>query len=902
MHLTLTILSFGVLIACGESATPINDATLVDSSADAEPQGGPANETTDAADVSRSGDTAKPDATLDDVAEPDSHDAVDSSPSADSGHDIDGQDDIAHGPDSATIDDVAEPDATGDVESTVDATPPIEPDGSIDVQPEGDGGAASPVDADAEVADTTADTGALDALPTADTEADTGALDALPTADTEADTGALDALPTADTEADIEAAPVTCEPPFPCPWEGACTAPTAYLTLHGLDVWAQEVPGMEVSISATNVEWDLASSSTSVTTALCGSTTLEMEATAPWHGAMSASVNYVAPGLEGDILVEVHEGEGSSVLMSTVEDVDGIAISSYSLWLGLTHDYFAASGPPARRGNLVTLLRDGEEAWATVRADLFASEHLVTSATWWWTSELELLRDPFLHPYLTPEERWENTVLGSLESLGSQGVESKVLINQFYSQDGLLDWVTADDAVFEAAMSPDNGIEMLGAANITSGTFEVIAAGAAFADHLLDTWELDVDATLLGSLESEPRLAPQTVDLNALPIGLGIFDIPLASWHQKFMTMDQEVAYIGGMNVKTTDWDTHQHEIFEARRMTFDASLEDRLAVEDKLAVSDFAPRKDYMVRVEGPSAADAVDVFKQRWDLQLASGVENAGLASEFSSATVPLPFAGGVQAQVVTTMPEPFNQTSIADTLLRAISQADDYIYIEDQYFRSPILADAIVDRMLANDNVVLIVVTSPVDEWTDPGCWHTHLQHELLEGLFADRYALFQLQSFDTVDTECSFCIDETEATFQPMNMHSKLVIVDDIYLQIGSCNHNNRGLLYEGEAALAVFDTGWVSEARELIFHNLLGDYYSSDKVGAEWLLLFEGAALWNDLVYTDWDDESFDLDLDGEPVPEFWTPVGFLYSLNPGPPSDCFFEDVGEDVTLGPTRG
>jgi len=205
-----------------------------------------------------------------------------------------------------------------------------------------------------------------------------------------------------------------------------------------------------------------------------------------------------------------------------------------------------------------------------------------------------------------------------------------------------------------------------------------------------------------------------------------------------------------------------------------------------------------------------------------------------------------------------------------------------------------------MLLNPSLVLIVVTSPVDEWVDPGCWQTHLQHELLEGLFGDRYSLFQLQSFDAVDTQCSLCVDEVEATFQPMSMHSKLVVIDDLYLQVGSCNHNNRGLLYEGEAAVAVFDANWVKEARGLIFENLLGDYYEPDSEGSDWLVLFRSAALWNDLVYADWEDESFDLDLDGEPVPEFWTPLGFLYSLNPGPPSDCFFEDVGEDITLGPS--
>ena len=81
--------------------------------------------------------------------------------------------------------------------------------------------------------------------------------------------------------------------------------------------------------------------------------------------------------------------------------------------------------------------------------------------------------------------------------------------------------------------------------------------------------------------------------------------MPLASWHQKFLTVDQEVAYIGGMNIKTTDWDTSEHRVFEARRMDFDASLADRLTVMDKMAVADFAPRK-VKVTLAWPGATPA--------------------------------------------------------------------------------------------------------------------------------------------------------------------------------------------------------------------------------------------------------------------------------------------------------
>ncbi|MDP6942790.1 MAG: phospholipase D-like domain-containing protein [Myxococcota bacterium] len=612
---------------------------------------------------------------------------------------------------------------------------------------------------------------------------------------------------------------------------------------------------------------------------------------------MMASITYDGTAQADAIQVALGAGDGSALLTTEFVEVGGEMWRSYTLWLGLAHDYFAPSGRPARHGNLVTLLRDGEEAWATVQADLLLAQTLITAATWWWTSELELFRDPVLHPFLSSEERWKETALGALASVGLlNDVESKVLVNQFYSQDGLLSWVTSDDWLYDAAITPGDGIEMLGVANEVSGVFEVYPAGAAFADHVIAGWEFAEDTELLGVVESEPWLEPQTVDMTELPAGLGLFDVPLASWHQKFLTVDQEVAYIGGMNIKTTDWDTHEHRVYEERRMSFEATAEARFDVMDKAYVPDFGPRKDYMVRIEGPSVIDAVDVFKQRWDTLLTSGVDNAELATSFAQQAPPSPFATGVQAQVVTTMPPPFDENSIVDTMLRAIARADDYIYIEDQYFRAPILADAIVDRMLVDQDLVLIVVTKPVDEWLDPGCWQTHLQHQMLEGLFPERYGVFQLRNFDWVDTGCFLCLDEVLGTFQAVDTHSKLAIIDDVYLQAGSCNHNNRGLLYEGEAAVAVVDEAWVTSARGEVLSNVLEHYYDADATGAEWLVRFRAAATWNDSVYGDWEWEGFDLHLDGEPLPEFWQPRGFVYSLDFGAPSDCFFEAVGEDVT------
>jgi len=385
------------------------------------------------------------------------------------------------------------------------------------------------------------------------------------------------------------------------------------------------------------------------------------------------------------------------------------------------------------------------------------------------------------------------------------------------------------------------------------------------------------------------------VDLTDLPLGLGSFDIPLASWHQKFLTMDQHVAYIGGMNFNLADWDTDAHLVFDPRRMPFDASRADRQAVLDEEGEPEQAPRTDYYTRIVGAAVHDAVDIFQRRWAHQRAAGVRFADKATDFAVAPATPGVPGGVALQVVATMPAPFSEYGILETLVRAIGQAEHYIFIEDQYLRAPILRDAIVDRMAEVPGLQLIVLTNAMNEWTDPGCWQTYLENEAFESLWPDRYGLFQLQSFAWVDTDCTFCWDEVDGHFVPHDLHAKLVMIDDEYLEIGSCNHNNRGLVYEGELAVVVHDHAWVEAQRHRIFGNLIGPAYAPTLAAGDVLLAFRAAAAVNQAAYDAWEDDSFDLNLNGHPVPAKYLPSGFVYPLSFPDPSQCLLESIGVDI-------
>lgn len=682
-----------------------------------------------------------------------------------------------------------------------------------------------------------------------------------------------------------------------CAWlNQECETRTAVLEIFAMDAWAQALKGHSVTIEGPGPESLTVHDTMQVELPLCSAGTFTIKVEAQDHIPFEVLLTYAGSGEAQDVNVEITGEETGLALTTDLRTIEETTTRHYLVFAGLVHKWFAASGPPARRGNTLTLMRSGEEAWSTVALELALAETQVTAASWWWKSELELIRDPETHAFLNSDERWSNTMLGHLQTLGAQGVTSKILVNQFFNEEGPAPNITVDAPLLEAAANPSDGIQFMGQGNSAGGDFTVTMEKVSFSERVLSNWDLPDASEVLQGTDITPPLGPYLVHTSDMPGGL--HDIYIASWHQKFLTIDHEVAFVGGMNIKTTDWDTTEHAVFDHRRMEFDATIQERLDVMNFDDLPDFGPRKDYMMQLKGPIVFDAEVVFGRRWDTLIDWGTDFSDLATPMEVGPMPEPLPEGIQAQIVTTMPPPWEKLEIADTLLRAIGQAEHYIYIEDQYFRAPILATAILNRMSEKEDLVLIVITKPIDEWLDPGCWHTYTEAEYFQSLYPDRFRLYQLRSFAAYDDACPICFHDVTAQFQNIDLHSKIMIIDDVYMQVGSCNHNNRGLLFEGEMGVAVFDNNWVAEERQKIFGHLLGPTFAEPILAVpDFIERFDTASSWNQTVFESWDALGFDLELSEESLPSGLVPSGLLYPLEMGVPSDCFLENVSPDLTL-----
>ncbi len=661
---------------------------------------------------------------------------------------------------------------------------------------------------------------------------------------------ALDGPPPVDAQVLIDAPP------------GA--PPAVAVRIAPLDIWAQPLRAGELEVldEAGDPQAPLADGAYRFEAGL-----YRIRLTAEHHWPLEVRLSVGSEARIEDARVE-REGDRGGVSVLRNE-------TSLNLYLGLRHRWFAATGRPPRAGSQARLLMDGEESWNAVHQAIQDATDSIHIATWWWQSDFELIR-PL--EFLEPEARRQNTMMALLEA---SPATKRVLV----FQNALFSLLNIDDPL-EAHGAANDDFEFMGQSNPTVGDFWWEIDAFHFAERVARAQGLR-----LGSFDVEGELQPEVparrVDLELSPAGI---EPSLGSYHQKFMVADGREAFVGGMNVKSTDWDTNEHLHFEARRMVFGSSAEARRAVAAEEEDPDKGPRKDYMIGLRGPVVQDVEETFATRWRHLREEGAPNWDRSSDFAIARGSAERPDGVTAQLVNTMPEPFAEYAIVESHLNAARTAVDYILVEDQYWRAPEFVDAVMLRMTEVDTLRLIVVTKPISEWTDPGCYWTHEGHARLRRAFPDRYRTYQLRTF--ADYE-SWGFDERAGAFTNMDVHSKLMVVDDVFLSVGSCNKNSRGYTYEGETNVNVVDRAWSEAARERVVANYFGE--EIEALPVDWIGRFEELALHNEAVYDRWDAEGFDLDLDGAPLPAAFAPIGFAYPLDFAEPSDCLIEPIGQDI-------
>lgn len=257
-------------------------------------------------------------------------------------------------------------------------------------------------------------------------------------------------------------------------------------------------------------------------------------------------------------------------------------------------------------------------------------------------------------------------------------------------------------------------------------------------------------------------------------------DVPFgASHHQKIVVIDDRVAFCGGGDIVTNRWDTHDHLPADPRRIL----PEHR----------PHPPRHEVMMLVDGAAATGLADLFRKRW--RDATG-EAPGVTEPVSgdpwpgSARIDM---SAVDVAIARTRPAWNGRPPIAENralTLACIASARRSIYIENQYFTSMRVGEALAARLAEPDGPeVVLIVSGRAPSWFDQ-LTMGHARNPLVRRLReADRFGRFR-------------AFAPRNAAGDGIIVHSKVSLFDDRIVRVGSANLNNRSEGYDTECDLAV----------------------------------------------------------------------------------------------------
>lgn len=258
----------------------------------------------------------------------------------------------------------------------------------------------------------------------------------------------------------------------------------------------------------------------------------------------------------------------------------------------------------------------------------------------------------------------------------------------------------------------------------------------------------------------------------------------------------------------------------------------------------------DVYVEVAGPAVADVHHNFVQRWneasERRLHDGRWGEGSADRLAFPTRTPARRGDVRVQIQRTthagryvdghpppggapFPIAAGERTNLDQYRAAIHGARRTIYLENQYLAVAEIVAALDDALARGVRVVAMLpaVTALVEPAT---------ASPEQAAVLAARAALARHPHF----TLCGMAGQGADGARTPVHVHSKLMLVDDAWATVGSCNLHRYSLYGNGELNAAHEDPAAVRAMRVALFHEHLGtDTSRLDDVAA--LALFRHVA-------------------------------------------------------------
>jgi len=308
------------------------------------------------------------------------------------------------------------------------------------------------------------------------------------------------------------------------------------------------------------------------------------------------------------------------------------------------------------------------------------------------------------------------------------------------------------------------------------------------------------------------------------------------SHHQKIVVIDDVVAFNGGIDLTSRRWDTCAHAADDALRVANGAS---------------YPPFHDLMMLVEGNAAAALGDLVRDRWCRATGETLSPAAIrrshwpmrrrrksvAIEGSAWPDPVHAdVRNVQVAISRTQPPSNGNAGVREVealFIDMIAAARNSIYMENQYFTADAVGSALERRLKEPDGPEIVVVVRRLSHgWLEELAMESRRAALIRKLRAADKFDRLRILYPHIEGLQKGTCID----------VHAKLLIVDDEFARIGSANIANRSMGMDTECDLTIHSGGRadVSDAVRALRSKLLAEHLGTTPAEVQAAIVGKGS--------------------------------------------------------------
>lgn len=252
-----------------------------------------------------------------------------------------------------------------------------------------------------------------------------------------------------------------------------------------------------------------------------------------------------------------------------------------------------------------------------------------------------------------------------------------------------------------------------------------------------------------------------------------------ASHHQKVVSIDDSLAFCGGIDMTSERWDTRDHA----------DDNPDRTLPGSK---TPYKPWHDATSLFDGKAAAAIGELTRERWKAACGQTLKPLDtIKSQWPKSVKPT--LEKVNLAIARSYPEMKKRPAVLEIerlYETLIAEAKTLIYAESQYFASRRIAIAIGKRLQEPDGPEIVIVNPlTADGWLEPIAMDT-----------ARARLVSALKHLDTHNRLRIYHPQTAQAN--PIYVHAKVTVIDDRVLRVGSSNFNNRSLRLDTECDVAL----------------------------------------------------------------------------------------------------